>query len=466
MDTVPQEILDRITSNLNISDTVRTCAAIPNTPLEDRVDPVVYLRRVFSNPKGLLSCMTDTGCIISGSRALEYFEPDSTTPGSDWDFFVCSDLMSVHIMMVALEMSGVKWDVDVGRFSRLLGGDVGHSEDIPLAEVRRAFKHVTRRHGYNCLSTTEGIQPGELGLITHAYDTSCELSMIRDEDGQTRGTEPITAVKITKTDHVTMWKSIADCYKVELVCEREQCTADMPSAYNMFDTGDVIIRGNTSEASGSQDVQLIVCDALGKGYLPGWETPMERVTSFYASHVQCFISGWCAVQLFPRYTSKKTSFIWADPEDPSVSKAISKYKARGYKFEAWTQPYTFPAERVSVENGRATFIDFSGMYCDGASPTSNVKDALSMLKAGLNMISWYVTPYATVAMSTDGELNKARSMLAKYDRPATDVCMRKEPHMDCDAIVAKARDMKMPSRMLRSGVLSVGSPNRAYPYML
>ncbi|KAL7940153.1 hypothetical protein V8C42DRAFT_338406 [Trichoderma barbatum] len=51
-------------------------------------DPIAYLEPTFKEPAALLSVMFDTGSIISGSRALEFFVPGSTDETSDWDFYI------------------------------------------------------------------------------------------------------------------------------------------------------------------------------------------------------------------------------------------------------------------------------------------------------------------------------------------------------------------------------------------
>ncbi|KAJ6440940.1 hypothetical protein O9K51_06733 [Purpureocillium lavendulum] len=53
-----------------------------------RVDPVSYLSKTFKHPVTLLSAMFDTGCILVGSRALEFFVPGSDSDESAWKFFV------------------------------------------------------------------------------------------------------------------------------------------------------------------------------------------------------------------------------------------------------------------------------------------------------------------------------------------------------------------------------------------
>lgn len=44
IESIPQEILDRIISNLNVSDAIKICAAGPSVSLEGRIDPTMYLR--------------------------------------------------------------------------------------------------------------------------------------------------------------------------------------------------------------------------------------------------------------------------------------------------------------------------------------------------------------------------------------------------------------------------------------
>ncbi|EED11871.1 hypothetical protein TSTA_110510 [Talaromyces stipitatus ATCC 10500] len=74
-----------------------------------RWDPVVYLRRAFADPKSLLHAMAFTGTLISGSRALEYFVKDMTTPESDWDFYASGNAACINTISAYLESIGVMW---------------------------------------------------------------------------------------------------------------------------------------------------------------------------------------------------------------------------------------------------------------------------------------------------------------------------------------------------------------------
>lgn len=76
-----------------------------------RKDPVRYLSNTFRYPLTLLSAMFDSGCILSGSRALEYFIPGSCRPESDWDFYVPGYKESVTDMVKALGICGVSWNL-------------------------------------------------------------------------------------------------------------------------------------------------------------------------------------------------------------------------------------------------------------------------------------------------------------------------------------------------------------------
>lgn len=51
--------------------------------------------------------MLSHGIILSGSRATEYFDPDSRGNDSDWSFFVTADTKCMISAVKALEQCGV-----------------------------------------------------------------------------------------------------------------------------------------------------------------------------------------------------------------------------------------------------------------------------------------------------------------------------------------------------------------------
>ncbi|KAH7146088.1 hypothetical protein EDB81DRAFT_947157 [Dactylonectria macrodidyma] len=112
-----QAILQNVINQLKAHDALALKEAFPgdlsvNKCYQSRIDPVAYLSKTFMHPVTLMSAMFDSGCVISGSRALEFFIPGSITPQSDWDFYVPGYKESVADMINVLALCGVAWDLE------------------------------------------------------------------------------------------------------------------------------------------------------------------------------------------------------------------------------------------------------------------------------------------------------------------------------------------------------------------
>lgn len=464
MESIPQEILDRITSNLNIGDTVKACAAKSSVAVEDRVDPRRYLREAFTHPDYLMACMTDVGCVISGSRALEYFEPGSTAETSDWDFLIHSDLLSLLYMLSALEYSGVTWDIDTEKFTRLMDGKQGHTETLFTYELQRAYMYCDGRNEMPAMENVARVpvrDKDEENLIRCIYAKYRDLITAEPHSGVRRPRDTIT---VTRTAVSYGHNAVDAAFHVELGDVTKNSVFD---GYRWDEDFGSILRGRTSDSTGNQTVQLIVCSPKRGFRSSTCETPMERITSFYASHVQCFISGWCAVQLFPKESSERTAFLWTDPiADPTVGPAIEKYESRGFTFMDWQTPYKFPVDRITVGNGKALFVSFEDMYAETLGDRFDTRGLFEELTAGIEMLSWYVNAGEKFTMITDGELKQMRGIMRAHDELPkvtyiSDFFTAKHlgsPHIEGN--VARVR------RMLRSGNVVIPVLRRYYSYLL
>ncbi|KAF4957165.1 hypothetical protein FSARC_11374 [Fusarium sarcochroum] len=120
--------LQHIVDQLHIGDALQLKNSFPQDPTLEkcyatRISTARYLSRAFKYPITLLAAMFDTGCVISGSRALDYFIPGSTTVESDWDFYVPGYKESVADMIRALSASGVAWDLEGNGIASALSRD-------------------------------------------------------------------------------------------------------------------------------------------------------------------------------------------------------------------------------------------------------------------------------------------------------------------------------------------------------
>lgn len=387
LDKLPTEILDRVVANLNPVDAASVHREYGRASFKRRVDPAMYLRSTFSNPMNLLAVMASTGCVISGSRALEYFEPHSVAADSDWDFFAYNEQDSIYLMMKALENSGVVWDVDSGKFTRLVKGPNGHSEEMTVSQLARAYGNMTKprdpwitgiyRATNDALSAKHQVNMWDL---SHSGRAHLKITKVSSEP---TGTEPWVTVDVRLEDELE-----------EKITRR----AESGDAFsNPYDNGiRTVIAGHVKGNRGEQKVQLVLCDVL----------ILDKITSFYASHVQCFISGWCAVQLFPRETSNRQSILWNKEGTLNVKRAITKYEARGFTFVERPRKHVFPARRMSLDRGGLSFVSFQSFYkqqmaCRGDAER-RLDRAFFLLTEAFRLNSWWIKINELV-LTTDPE---------------------------------------------------------------
>jgi hypothetical protein len=199
--------------------------------------------------------MFDTGCVLSGSRALEYFVPGSTTPHSDWDFYVPGYKESVYEMINALTRCGVLWHLEADSIAK------GLLENGYALIATGALK---------CLSSwTRGMEP-------------YEGSRLLGED----------VYKIVQEfQHHCENQSLVQTYKASFTpqgnVELEPAGPEVATNTCNYDNTDggvfSILHGHIETPQGSESVQLIIgsCWSNIRGC-------MSFIKSFYASHVQTF----------------------------------------------------------------------------------------------------------------------------------------------------------------------------------
>lgn len=75
--------------------------------LNDRLDPLIYFKKLTQDPKELLLAMDKYKVVLSGSRAAGYFCPQLCTPQSDWDFYTAASGMDVVAFIKVLNKAGI-----------------------------------------------------------------------------------------------------------------------------------------------------------------------------------------------------------------------------------------------------------------------------------------------------------------------------------------------------------------------
>ncbi|KAL7908051.1 hypothetical protein GGI35DRAFT_469852 [Trichoderma velutinum] len=117
---------------------------ILNDCLNQRVDPVAYFQQTFDYPITLIAAIFNSGCILSGSRALEYFFPRSIGPESDWDFYIPAYKKSVVNIVNALQICSVT-GLGERTASRILGNKLYKIARAYIRQMRTEvdFKNIS-----------------------------------------------------------------------------------------------------------------------------------------------------------------------------------------------------------------------------------------------------------------------------------------------------------------------------------
>lgn len=271
--------------------------------LSQRVDPVLYFQQTFDYPVTLMAAMFDSGCILSGSRALEYFIPGSVGPESDWDFYVPAYKESVADMVNALQICGVSWNTGASNIASEL---FSHGK----ATITRVMLEslVTWVTGLAQESASR-ILGNELYEVAQAYKVA---------RGELDLTDASSLEMILDTERNIHFVPILQVLP---------CEGDKTPYQDLFGRPFSILNGTIATSKGSEKVQLIICSRYNE-----IKSCMSFIGDFYASHVQCFIGGWCAGHLYYNQTSTKKATVWRHSKnDPAILKAIQKYKTRGFE---------------------------------------------------------------------------------------------------------------------------------------
>lgn len=87
---------------------------------------------------------------------------------------------------------------------------------------------------------------------------------------------------------------------------------------------------------------------------------MSFLKDFYATHVQCFIGGWCAAHMYYKECSDKHSTIWHGYEHRiKTLEAMKKYESRGFKF---TSKDTSKPIMRSLKDENSLLLDYGDLY--------------------------------------------------------------------------------------------------------
>ncbi|KAF4468242.1 hypothetical protein FALBO_4861 [Fusarium albosuccineum] len=323
--------LQRAINKLNIGDSLALKEAFAGDVTVERchrarTNPSGFLSKTFRYPITLLSVMFDTGCVISGSRALDFFIPGSANIDSDWDFYVPGYKESVADMVNVLSLCGVTWESEVDTISSTLlrDGQVEVSSKVLealLSWIPNSNSEVsTELMGdtiHEILQSFKSLKPALRLAKSYAISRSVDGEVIINP----------SADKVTYEDSY------------------ESCTGE---SFNMM-------HGSIETPRGIQSIQLII----GCHY-EGIRSCLSFIKDFYASHVQCFIGGWCAAHLYYYHANSKRAVLWQRSRTTTaIEKAIKKYENRGFSFQLST-PDGPVIRRLNDDS--SMFIDYGDIY--------------------------------------------------------------------------------------------------------
>ena len=340
------ELLEEIFSYLPLKDSIafgRTCHKMSEL-MRDRADPVLYLSRDFDYPLSLLYMLGDTGSVISGSRALEFFVPGSTSEDSDWDFYVPGTIQGVLSMMHELSHNGVTWDT--GFIYKVLEFCASGSPDNMDITGREMSKLWYMGHE-TWDDLVESVSRAQKDVLQ-----SCKRAANPENSG-------ITLLKRWKngTMNICVKRRRRDRNNFESNGDQQ---FEGHSTLESYGEQLEVIEGKMERRGRVKRVQMIIC----KNYeVVG--SPFDYISRFYATHVQCFIAGYFAGHFYNDMASKKCAILW-NAEDRALNKiqgCVEKYKKRSFSIvtnEALSSPKTPHYTRFREKGSFA--IKFEAIY--------------------------------------------------------------------------------------------------------
>ncbi|KAH7131202.1 hypothetical protein EDB81DRAFT_906209 [Dactylonectria macrodidyma] len=349
---------------LDIGDALQFKNAFPGDPIleecyKSRISPVHYLSRAFNYPVTLLSTMFDTGCMLSGSRALDFFIPGSTTADSDWDFYVPGYKESVIDMINVLSLCGVKWHLE------------GDAITTALAENRSISVNITTLRAMSSWISNQKPEEASKLIGDQLYKTLQAFQATREYSSSTQ------SYSVSNSPHGDV------LIEPEVPC---QGFADNIATYHdPLGQPFNILQGSVQTSKGVQPVQLII----GSHY-SSIRSCLSFIKDFYATHVQCFISGWCASHMYYEQASSRQITRWEQSysrKTKAVEKAIQKYQKRGYYFH---RAHSIDPTIRRLNDSESIFFDFGDIYRPflQASNLSLLDRWLTERRENINTVHW------------------------------------------------------------------------------
>lgn len=366
--------------------------------MTQRCSPETFLAKAFGYPISLLAAMADEGALIACSQSLEFFIPGTTDRDSDWDIYVPGNLRAVTNMLTVLKECGVQWMWLGDRLDEFIHGHCGATLEVPCSSLKNFNQWSTiNLNGHQ----DERHRVRERRRLVF-YLLRRRLVLVgRDEEDEDDIDIDTDIIRATRLRDDLLFNDA--CTKVEIIGGGPY--VEKTPYEGMIK--DRVISGIVRRRQRVTKVRLIICQHT---LLDRETTSLHLITNFYASHIQCFISGWCAVQLFP--TKGERAITYKGVECDTINAGIAKYKERGYTFEDPPIPLKFPTDRIRIKGGSALLVSFDHLYEGIAEFCRTYRDQVErytkVRQTSLEMISWFVNSRGTLTMCVDPEVEDIR----------------------------------------------------------
>ncbi|KAJ3453438.1 hypothetical protein MRS44_017685 [Fusarium solani] len=314
---LPNEIILHLVTLLPIADVISLKRATHDLMpvLVERIDPSRYLQSTgpFSSSAELLEVMARHGAVLSGSRALEYFVPGSSTYDSDWDFYVPPILSSVTAVKNALENSGVTFESSLAWAARKL------REKSAVVLNQNQIVSIAYEAFFNA-GPWSMEQQTVIDSVRYMCPELRDITMHIRKDGSVRWIEDLIPIFIREGGRVTFLEpheAISHGYPENIAAK--------------------VLSGSAHRDGRMVSVQLVVgaVDSRMTSITEGLsQTVFGSIFSFYGSHVQCILSKHVALHMYYRLAAEKSALRWQVPEAirEKAEDAVEKYASRGFRF--------------------------------------------------------------------------------------------------------------------------------------
>jgi hypothetical protein len=345
--SLPNELILKIAFILPITDIIalRDASYFLLPILQSRIKPSSYLRSrgPFSNTENLIKVIAAHNAVLSGSRALDYFIPGSTSESSDWDFYVPSTPSSVIAVKTALKYLGFQFQTYLSRAVNIIRKEssvtLGRGHIISIAYKAYYSQHTFWSKEHTLL----------VGYILKRYPVLGNISLQLQPNSSIRWIDsifPTTIYKDGTTSVVQSSENNLDNYSDSLSAK--------------------VIYGLAYMQGQEVPVQLIVGRIdprrdISSNHFP--PTVFKTIFSFYASHVQYILTKDTALYIYYTLALRKRAYRWFVPEIiyNKAEAAVQKYISRGYQFiTAETE-----SNLRSAQDKDTYYIGFSGSSTAG-----------------------------------------------------------------------------------------------------